>query len=105
MAGSPTFGKISTGMRSTARKAASAMAINATRTVTGRRRAAKTRRMFHLPGNSLAGLREERLDVAGCGGHSKQRAPHAEPGESIIDLGLSQQPLRFGYFVDVPQAG
>src|ERR1035441_3019638 len=46
MAGSPTCGKISTGMRRTARTAHRAMAINATTTVSGRRRAARTMRML-----------------------------------------------------------
>src|ERR1022692_2658029 len=46
MAGSPTCGKISTGMRRTARMAHRAMAINATTTVSGLRSAARTRRML-----------------------------------------------------------
>src|ERR1017187_5800225 len=138
MAGSPTCGKISTGMRRTARMAHRAMAINATTTVSGLRSAARTRRMLlpqvcqdalwgrpsacgGLSGRlagvdagrrtgilphtacSLPDLRHEGPDVAGCRSHRPQPAPHAQPGERVVDFGLREQPLGFRHFVDVAE--
>src|SRR2546422_5688747 len=73
-------------------------------TVTGRDRAANTKRIFRLRGNSLARLNNERLNVSrGCR-NSKQTPPYAEPGQYIVDFSLGEKSLGFGYFVDVPQA-
>src|ERR1035437_389815 len=98
MAGSPTWGKMSAGMRSSASTAQSAIAMSATTTVNGLLRAAKTRRML------LTCLRQEWLNVSGRGGHSQQAAPDAEAGQRIVDFGLREQALRFRYLIDVPQA-
>ena len=51
-----------------------------------------------------AGLGHEGLNVAGGGGHAEQSAPDAEAGQGIVDLGLREQALRFGDFVDVAEA-
>src|ERR1039458_7643951 len=129
MAGSPTCGKISTGMRRTARTAHRAMAISATTTVSGLRSAASTsliewgaalqvcagppgpaqagvdagRRTGVLPHTacSLPDLRPEGPDVAGWRSHRQQPAPHAQPGERVVDFGLREKPLGFRHFVDV----
>src|SRR5690242_5145013 len=103
MAGSPTCGKISTGMRRTARTAHNAMAMSATMTVMGRPRAARTRRIWgtlrsherergtqECVRHSFAGLRYEWLDVAGGGSDGQQGAPDTEPGERVVDLGLGK---------------
>ena len=42
--------------------------------------------------------------IAGGGGDAEQAAPDAEAGQRIVDLGLRQQPLRFGDLVDVPES-
>src|SRR5579859_5984310 len=101
MAGSPTFGKMSTGMRSAASVANNAMATNATTMVMGRLSAAKTKRMFPSSSESLARLHDKRLNVARRGGDCEQGAPDGETGQSVVDLGLSEQTLGFGDFVDV----
>jgi len=46
-------------------------------------------------------LRQEWLNVSGGGGHSQQAAPDAEAGQRIVDFGLREQALRFGYRIDV----
>src|ERR1035438_4170483 len=102
MAGSPTCGKISTGIRRSASAAHKAMAISATTTVNGRDRAAKTRRMLFFRG-SPRGLRDEGLNTAGRGRNAKQTAPDVEPGKRVVDFSLRQQPLRFGDLIDVSQ--
>src|ERR1019366_7709129 len=98
MAGSPTWGKMSAGMRSSASTAQRAIAVRATTTVNGLLSAAKTRRML------LTCLRQEWLNVSGGGGHREQPAPDAEPGQRVVDIGLREQALRFGYLIDVAQA-
>src|ERR1035437_402685 len=98
MAGSPTWGKMSAGMRSSASTAQRAIAIRATTTVNGLLSAAKTRRML------LTCLRQEWLNVSGGGGHREQPAPDAEAGQRIVDFGLREQALRFRYLLDVPPA-
>src|SRR5271157_158860 len=98
MAGSPTWGKMSAGMRSSASTAQRAIAMSATTTVNGRLRAAKTRRML------LTCLRKEWLNVSSRGSHSQQPAPDAEPGQRIVDFGLREQALRFGYLIDGAEA-
>src|SRR5579864_6438175 len=99
MAGSPTCGKMSTGMRLTASVAHSAIAIRATTTVNGRLRAARTRRMT----SSLARLHHERLDIAGRSRNLKQPAPHTQARESVVNFGLREQPLGFGDLVDISE--
>src|ERR1017187_9162139 len=96
MAGSPTCGKISTGMRRTARTAHSAMAIKATTTVSGLRRAARTRRilpsLFSQGGADLQvcagppGPAPSWHEQAGVdAGRRTGVLPHAE-GASLTDL-------------------
>src|ERR1019366_2402479 len=97
MAGSPTWGKMSAGIRFSASTAQSAIAMRATTTVNGLLSAAKTRRML------LTCLRQEWLNVSGGGGHREQPAPDAEPGQRVVDFGLREQALRFGYLIDVAQ--
>src|SRR5579863_978449 len=131
MAGSPTWGKISTGIRRTARYANSAIATSATTTVMGRLSAARTSRIRPLsacqecfgrlkpaplevaqalsPANtlqlaSLAGLCEKRLKITGHGRDLQQPAPDTQASQCVIDLRLRQQPLRFRHFVDIGQA-
>src|ERR1035441_5954011 len=100
MAGSPTWGKISTGIRSTASSAHRAMAIRAMTTVTGRLRAANTRRMVHLFGQSLTGLGEEGLKIAAGRRDFEQRAPDVQAGQSVVDLSLHEQPLSLRHVID-----
>src|SRR5215470_7006282 len=105
MAGSPTCGKISTGIRFNASTAQSATATSATTTVKGRERAANTRRMFRLRANSSARLRYKWLNISRGSGDAEQATPHAEPGQYIINLGLGKQSLGFGHFVDIAETG
>src|ERR1700733_6728743 len=100
MAGSPTLGKISTGIRCTANTADRAMAISPTTTVIGRPRAAKTKRMGHSS-TSLTGVEHERLKVTGRAGDAEQSPPDTQTGQRIIDLGLGQEPLGFSDLVDI----
>ena len=67
-------------------------------TVSGRLRAARTRRMLR------ANLRHERPDVSGSRGHRQQPAPDSQAGQRIVDFGLREQALRLGHFVDIPEA-
>src|SRR5580704_17350905 len=99
MAGSPTCGKISTGMRWIASAAQRAIAMRATTTVIGLVRAARTRRMV-----LLARLRNEWLDISGGRGDAQQTAPDSQPRQRIVDLGLREKPLGFRHFVDVSEA-
>src|ERR1700680_1673877 len=103
MAGSPTLGKMSTGIRRAARNAKSARETNATTTVTGRPSEARTKRMFHFLWKSLAGLGDEWLNVSRGGSDSEQPAPDTETGKRIVNLGLREQPLRFRDLIDIPQ--
>src|SRR6476620_4302424 len=100
MAGSPTCGKISAGMRMTARMAQRAMATSATTTVMGRVRAARTsltgtialrRHECLRHKKSLGHLGEERADIAGGGGDSQEGAPYGKAGEGVVDFGLRQE--------------
>src|SRR5262245_49518020 len=100
MAGSPPFGKISTGMRWRARTAHSAIAISATTTVMGRVSAANTRRIA-----SPSNLYNEGLNIARGRRNSEQTAPDPQPRESVIDLGLGEQALRIGYLVNRAEPG
>src|SRR5471030_773592 len=100
MAGSPTCGKMSTGIRCTASTAHSATAINATTTVKGLVRAAKTRRMIL---HSSAGFCREGPYISRRRRHAKQAAPHAEPCQRVVNLRLGQQALGFRYLVDIAQ--
>src|SRR5271167_571872 len=98
MAGSPTCGKMSTGMRFRAKAAQSATANSAATTVNGRERAVKTRRM--LP----ARLRHERLNISGRGGDSQQASPDGEARQNVVDFRLREQPLGFGQLVYIRQS-
>src|SRR5450755_4751601 len=100
MAGSPTCGKMSTGIRRTARSAKSAIAIRATTTVMGRLSAARTNRMHPLAA-SLAGLQKKRLKIAGRGCNLQQAAPYTQPSQRVVDLRLCEQALGFRHFIDV----
>src|SRR5579864_5251198 len=105
MAGSPTCGKISTGMRRMASAAQSAMATRATTTVIGLDRAARTRRtMFSPRDGSLAYLDDKGLNIPGGGGDAQQAAPDAESRQCVVDLGLREQPLGFRHVVNVSEA-
>jgi hypothetical protein len=57
--------------------------------------------MFHLSRKSLACFRKEWLNVSGGGGHAQKRAPDTQAGERIVDLGLCQQTLGFGDFINI----
>src|SRR5215831_17700868 len=101
MAGSPTWGKISTGIRCTASIDASATAINTTTTVSGRLSASKTSpRHFKnspfLQISLLTRICQKRLNVSRHCRHAKQSAPDVEPGQAVIDLSLSQKALSLG---------
>src|SRR5579864_2222156 len=98
MAGSPTWGKISTGIRRTARNANRAIVISATSTVIGRLSAARTNRM--LPLSSLAGLEQKRLNISSHGCDFEQAPPDAQASQRVIYLRLCQQALRLGDFID-----
>src|ERR1039458_8301002 len=101
MAGSPTCGKISIGMRSTARTAQSAIAIRATITVIGLLSAARTRRMIPASWrHSLACLGQEGPDVAARGSHAEQSPPGSQQRQRIVYFGLREEPLRFRHVVD-----
>src|SRR6266481_4625927 len=71
------------------------------------------RRRFRLRGpvfetsatGSSAGLREERLDIAGRDSDAEQPAPHREARQCVVDLRLREQTLRFGDLVDVAESG
>src|SRR5471030_3122085 len=102
MAGSPTCGKMSTGIRCTASTAHNATAINATTTVKGLVRAAKTRRMIL---HSSAGFCREGPDISRRRSHAKQAAPDAEARQRVVNLRLGQQTLGFRYLVDIAQPG
>ena len=102
MAGSPTCGKMSTGMRSMARIAQSATARSANTTVTGRESEPKTKRMdSRFPGASSPRLGQEGPDIARRRRDGEQPAPDAQPGQCVVDLRLRQQALGVGDFGDV----
>src|SRR5580704_12084707 len=102
MAGSPTCGKISTGMRWMASAAQRAIAMRATITVIGLVRAASTRRMVFLL--SIAYFRNEWLDISSGRGDAQQTTPDSEPCQRVVDLGLREQPLSLRHFVDISEA-
>src|ERR1700681_1335514 len=79
--------------------AQSAIAMRATITVIGLERAASTRRIFC----SLANLGDKWLDISGGGGDAQQTLPDSEARQSVVDLGLREQTLSLGHFVDVPE--
>src|ERR1039458_7006021 len=97
---------MSMGMRRTASTAQSAIAINATTTVIGLLRAARTRRIWPAPfRRSLACLGHEGPDVPGCGSHAEQSPPDSQPRQRFVDFSLREQPLRLRHLVDIAQAG
>src|SRR5579863_9214464 len=98
MAGSPTWGKISTGMRLSARPAQRAIARRATTTVMGRERAAST--SFIRTRLSFGGLGDKRLEVARGGCDAEKATPDGEACEGVVDLGLREEALGFGYVVN-----
>jgi hypothetical protein len=100
MAGSPTWGKISTGIRLNANSAQSATATKATTTVIGRDRAARTRRIFCFLGfcsliRSLHSLQQKWLNVACSRGDPEKPTPYAEAGQNVVNFSLGQKPLGF----------
>src|ERR1039457_1296258 len=109
MAGSPTCGKMSIGIRWIARIEHNATAMMATTTVMGRERASRTRRICWLPvaqwARSLTHLREERLKIASGRRDAQQAAPDSQTGQCFVDLGLREQPLRLRHLVDVCEPG
>src|ERR1035441_8090469 len=106
MAGSPTCGKMSMGMRRTARTAHRAIAIKATTTVMGLLRAARTRRMMPAPSrHSLACLGDEGPDVPGCGSHAEQSPPDSQPRQRFVNFSLREEPLGLRHLVDIAQPG
>src|SRR5579863_7226318 len=105
MAGSPTCGKMSTGMRWAASTAPRAIAISATTTVIGLPRAARTKRIVRAPLASLRCLSEKRLNVAARRLELQARAPHAQARQSVVDLSLNQQALRLSDIIDRRQPG
>src|SRR5512135_824215 len=90
MVGAPRFGKMSTGIRFSASIASSAMAATATRMVTGRRSAKKTKR---IRGSPSFRFREELVQVARCRGHGEQRAPDVQLRQAVVDFRLCEHAL------------
>src|ERR1017187_2127627 len=106
IAGSPTCGKMSIGMRSTASTAQRAIAIKATTTVIGLLRAARTRRIWPAPSrHSLACLGDEGPDVTGCGSHAEQSPPDSQPRQRFVNFSLREEPLGLRHLVDIAQPG
>ena len=85
--------------------AVSATAITATRTVMGRRSAA---RISHIgqrtPADGFSSV-EERRQRAARDGLRQQRAPHVDPRDLVLHFGLREQALRVGDFDDARQPG
>src|ERR1019366_5666348 len=87
-----------------------ATATSATTTVMGRESAARTARMgppawtADKCRGSLICLRQKRRQISCDRGEAEQSAPHTEPSQGIVHLGLSQQALRVGNFGDVSQS-
>src|SRR5208283_3797391 len=106
MAGSPTWGKMSTGIRVKARTAQSAMATKATTTVNGLDRAANTKRILScFRGQSSHHLRDEGFNVSRCSRYAQESSPHAQAGQNIVNFRLSEKPLCFGNLIDVAESG
>src|SRR5215204_3991078 len=98
MTGRSRSGKMSARIRLTANEADSATAIAATRTVMGRRRAA---RISHMSGRSCAAEAfDERRQVAGRDRLGEGGSPHVDLRSPVLVLGLRQQVLRLGDFDD-----
>src|SRR5690349_7359440 len=100
MTGRSRSGKMSMRIRVTATTAVSATAITATRTVTGRRSAART---SHMPDSlRLTSEVHERPEVTPGNGNGQQRQPDVHARELILHFGRRQQALRVG---DLDDAG
>src|SRR5215212_10695412 len=100
MTGRSRSGKMSARIRLTANEADRAMAIAATRTVIGRRRAA---RISHMSGPSCAPEAfDERRHVTRRDRLGEGGPPHVDLRRPLLVLGLRQQVLRLG---DLDDAG
>src|SRR5574337_606065 len=104
MTGRLGLGKMSTGIRVSARIEDRAMLMTATRMVIGRRIAALMSHMLSSPACRPLQLLQKRLEIALhlCG--DQHRPPYADSGNGIIGLGLCEQPLRFSNLDDRRQA-
>src|SRR5437773_8755567 len=93
---------MSTGMRWKASTEASATAMSAMTTVTGRRSASKTNRILFY---SLLDLIKKRLNVPGRYSRAQHGAPHTEARKGIVDLRLREQALRISHVNEVSETG
>src|SRR4029079_16232715 len=91
-------------IRVTAKAAVRTPAITATRTVMGRRSAA---RISHMDRDYLGSAQdgEKRIQVALRHRLGEERTPDADAGDLVLHFGLRQQALRVGDFDDGRQAG
>src|SRR3954447_17769271 len=116
MAGAPSCGKMSTFIWRIAITEVSATESTATRIVIGRRMAVSTSHMKALPSRSSAPgptcapgsaspprLFDKWREIARRLCRGEQRTPHAQSCDSVVHLGLREQPLRLGDFRDAGQ--
>src|SRR5690349_18756468 len=96
MTGRFRLGKISTGIRNNASTASNPTAITTTRTVNGRRRAARISHISVTSSGSLSYQVEKRLEVALREGLAQHGAPHGQARQIVFDFGLQEKTLRFG---------
>src|SRR6185295_5929032 len=95
----PTLGKMSTGIRRIAIQESNATVKTMTRTVTGRRNAART---SHIP---LPRPLEKLVEVPFAHRESEHGPPDTEPGQGVVDFGLREQSLSVSHFHDGGEAG
>src|SRR5260370_28621987 len=100
MTGLPTSGKMSVRIRPSAMMNPARIAINATITPSGRVRAAKTRRIVFLNGNSLADSLQERLNIPAGSFNLKKSAPHIQTRDGIVNLSLNNESLCLCQIID-----
>src|ERR1700680_4710599 len=100
MTGLPTSGKMSVRMRLRDMMKPTRIAMRATITARGRLRAAKTRRIVFLSGDSLAGGLQEWLYIPASPIYLEKGAPHVQARDGIVNLGLDNETLCLRYIVD-----
>src|SRR5574337_1729033 len=104
MTGRLRLGKISTGIRVSARIEDKAMLMTATRIVIGRRIAALMSHILPSPVCRQLQLLQKRLEITLNLRGNQHRPPHTNSGDGIIGLSLGKQSLGFSNLYDRRQA-